>query len=202
MARKKEITVTPEWPHPVDISNLDGRTMSVHIEADPSARAALAIRLGVLRVEKAEADLNIKREPGGAIIHVEGHLKAQVVQNCVVTLQPLTIPVEEDFEGWFTDPEEAVSFVKARHEKIQRAGQVEMPILEERDDPEEIVDGAIDVGELTTQYLSLAIDPYPHAEGVQYEVGDDGPRPEPAEERKNPFAALKDWKSSHNKDKG
>ena len=61
--------------------------------------------------------------------------------------------------------------------------------------PEAIIDGYIDAGELVTQYLSLALNPYPHAEGVKYELGDDN---EEAIKPKldNPFAALKEWKNN------
>mgnify|MGYP003391861035 CR=1 FL=1 len=199
MAKKKDIvTVTPEWSHPVNVTELETRGKKLHIEADPAQRAALASRLGVVRVEKAQADVELV--PQGASVHVTGHLTAAVIQNCVVSLQPLNIAIDEEFDGWFADPDKAVSFLKARHEKIHKGGQVEMPILEENEDPEAIIDGHIDIGELATQYFSLAINPYPHAEGVKFEVGDDTPQTEMPEERKNPFAALKDWKSRYNKD--
>jgi hypothetical protein len=43
-----------------------------------------------------------------------------------------------------------------------------MPFLDESEDPEPVIDGKIDAGELVAQYLSLAIDPYPRLEGEEY----------------------------------
>ena len=71
----------------------------------------------------------------------------------------------------------------------------ETPIINEQEDPEKIIGGKIDLGEVVTQHLSLAIDPYPHKEGVKYEYGDDEPEKVPEAFKNNPFAALKDWKS-------
>jgi len=101
---------------------------------------------------------------------------------------------QEEFEGWFADKDAAVSLAKVRKEKMIEKGKTELPILEERDDPEPIVEGMIDLGELCVQHLSLAINPYPHAEGVEYEHGDDAAQGE-GFSFKNPFAALKDWKA-------
>jgi len=39
-----------------------------------------------------------------------------------------------------------------------------MEMVAERDDPERVVDGLIDVGELVAQHLSLNLDPYPRAD--------------------------------------
>lgn len=196
MSKQKE-SLTPEWSHPIDAADLDPQGKKIVIEANDAQRAALANRLGVARVQSAKAELRLT--PEGARVHVAGHLSAKILQNCAVTLEPIESGIEEEFEAWYADPGKAVSFMKARHEK-QRHSQTEMPVLEESDDPEEMENGMIDVGELATQYFSLAINPYPHAPGAQYEIGDDEAPAAPAEERKNPFAALKDWKSRYNKD--
>ena len=137
----------------------------------------------------------VLRDRSGSI-QAMGTVVADLTQACVVSLAPVTAHIEEEFEGWFGDKSSAVSFARARHEREAKKGHVEAEVLEESIDPEPIVGGKADIGELATQYLSLALDPYPHAEGVAYEFSA-GPATKDAEGanlRKSPFEALKDWK--------
>ena len=126
-------------------------------------------------------------------VHVQGIITAQIEQECVTSFKPVITDIKEDFDTWFADADTVISFVKAQQEKTAQGG--EQPILPEQDDPEAIIDGKIDLGELIIQFLSLAIPPYPHADGVD-PVGDDpeSAKPQNGSGHKNPFAALKDWK--------
>ena len=184
----------PEWSHRVETGNVGPRPHKVTLTATPQERKDLARRLRVQDLEEAEAVILLEREPGGSLIRVEGQVKGRVVQACVVTGQPVHEDINEVFETWFADPSEAVPFGKARREK-QIRGEREMEVMAERDDPDLATDGFIDVAEVATQYMSLGINAYPHA-GDMPPVGmDDGAAvlsTGPA--RKNPFAALKDWK--------
>ena len=74
-------------------------------------------------------------------------------------------------------------------------------MIDEKDDPEPIVDGLIDIGELVTQHLSLQLDPFPHKEGEHFETGDESFVQRPNEERQNPFAGLKALKEKKEKEK-
>lgn len=194
MGQDRKDRIVPEWSRKVNVSDIDaGGVLRLHIEPDSAARARLVQRLGLLSLDDLEADVILTRDPGQMKVHVQGHLEARVRQNCVVTLEPVEDSIAEDFESWFADPEQAVTLAKARHDRLAKRGQRELPVLDERDDPEPIVNGRIDVGELVTQYLSLAINPFPHAKGVEFEVGDEETRPA-REILPNPFAALKNWK--------
>lgn len=176
-----------EWSEWIDTDTLDEKGLSRHISADEAACEALARRLGVQEVKALEADLKIMPAAGGTF-EVTGGFKADIVQTCVVTLEPIESRIEEPLEGWFTDREKTLSFAKARQDRDTKKGHVEVEMLDEREDPEEMVNGHIDLGELVTQHLSLAINPYPHKEGVSYEFGDD----QPVKPARNPFEALKD----------
>lgn len=187
--------VESEWSHIVKVDDITDKPLALSIEPDDAQSTRLVRRLGVLSLDRCEAKLKISRETGHMIC-VEGVIEAQIRQNCVVTLEPVETKVHEDFQAWYADNEQAISLAKVKHDRTVQLGQAEMPILEERDDPESIVDGQIDVGELVTQYLSLGIDPYPHAPGVERAQGDEGESfyEDESPITKNPFAALKDWK--------
>lgn len=193
MAKKKETIVPPEWSYPIQTEEISDKVRRYSISPNEEERALLAKRLDVVSVDTLEAKLEVVRNKGSMIVHVTGVLKARITQTCVVTTAPVVSDIEEEFRGWYADPAQAVSFAKARRDKQIEAGQNELPVLSEADDPEPIIDGQIDLGELTTQYLSLFIDPYPRAEGVEY-GGENAESQKSPEIRPNPFAALAAWK--------
>ena len=188
----KEIVET-EWSYFVDVDSLQDSRTELVITPDADAAKRLCQRLNLTSLNGLEARLILNHPPKSMNVHVEGRIKAQVEQPCVVTLEPVISDIEEEFEAWFADHESAVQLAKARKERMAEKGHAEVPMLEEVEDPEAIIDGKIDLGELVTQYLSLAINPYPHAEGVEFEVGDDAVKAQ-GNVLNNPFAALKDWK--------
>ena len=55
------------------------------------------------------------------------------------------------------------------------------------DQPEPLVDGKIDVGEVVAQFLAVAMNPYPRKDGAKVA---DVVKSEDEEERPNPFAKL------------
>ena len=204
MSKKKKRPVTPEWSHKVDVRQMDKGPVKLHIEATPEERKDLARRLNVTSVESVQADLTLRRESQGHVIHVTGSFEAHVVQACVVTLKPVEDDISEPVEGWFSEQEQVVSLSRERRERQELQTNAELEIVEEREDPEPVIEGHIDVGELVTQHISVAINPYPHAEGAVFtpvaEVKE-GAAGGAAGTRPNPFAALKNWKFDKDKKK-
>lgn len=182
-----------EWPYAVPVEEIDARPKTFTFEADEQERADLARRLNVVSVEEARASVTVQKA-GGAVIHAIGSVSAHVTQNCVVTLQPVQNAIEDEFEGWFGDKDSAVSFARARNEREAKKGHAEVEILEESVDPEPILNGKVDLGELATQYLSLGVDPYPRAQDATSEYIED--EKAAAQPRKSPFEALKHWKET------
>ncbi len=184
-----------EWSYLVDVERLSDEPEIFTFEADERQRTDIARRLAINSIEYAKASITIQRA-GGGIFHAMGTIDADVTQACVTTQAPVQGHIEDEFEGWFGDKtSNAVSFAKARSEREAKKGHIEAEILEESADPEPIIGGKIDIGELATQYLSLALDPYPRAEGAGSEFLIEPPADkEGAQIRKSPFEALKDWK--------
>ena len=187
--------VESEWSYLVSVDDVERTPKVYNFQADETQRINLARRLMVVSVERAQAAVTVQKL-GGGVFHVIGHVDAEITQSCVVSLAPVQSHVEDDFEGWFGDKGAAVNFAKAKSDREAKKGHIEAEILDEAVDPEPIIGGKMDVGELATQYLSLAIDPYPHAQGVssEYLAAPSGAPEAGAEIRKNPFDALKDWK--------
>jgi len=192
--------IRPEWSHRIEAEDIGATPVRKVISASPQERKDLARRMRVESIESLTATLVLQRNPKNMYMHLTGDLEAAVVQECVVTMEPITDHISGPVEGWFADPETVVSLVKARHERQGRRNDAELPILEEQDDPEPITEGQIDLGELVAQHLSLSINPYPHKEGVEFErITAPGMRKAIPEGRQNPFAALKNWKKRADK---
>src|SRR5688572_18219211 len=175
-----------EWSHVVDVDKLSHEPRIFKFSADERERIDLARRLGIVSIEEAEAVVTLQRVSGG-IIHAMGMVRANLTQACIASLAPVFTQVEEEFEGWYGDKTAtAVSFAKARSEREAKKGPVEIELMEESADPEPVINGKIDIGELATQYLSLGLDPYPRAEGVSpvYSIGPADKDGEGAEIRK------------------
>jgi hypothetical protein len=186
------MTITPEWSHKADTNKIGTTASKYAIKASEQERKDVARRLKVDKIEKLEARFTVKREAGSMLIVVEGAVSADVAQTCIVSGAPIRSSVDETFSAYYSDNDRAVSFAKAKQERMGKRVDAELQILDEREDPEPAIDGQIDLGELAVQYLSLAVDPYPRAEGVIAPISEEPSEPSV---RRNPFAELKNWKA-------
>jgi uncharacterized metal-binding protein YceD (DUF177 family) len=171
--------IHPEFSRLVPVDRLGPKEKSFTIEANATERKALAKRLGVPEVVAVRADLGLRLAQGGRIVLLKGRLKAELVQNCVVTLEPVRSRVDEEFSRTY-------SIEGGR-------GPAEVVIdLEEEEPPEPVENGQIDMGEAAAEHLALAMDPFPRAPGVSFEPPPETAPPDASErERKpNPFEVL------------
>lgn len=160
------------------------------IEATADECAQIAARLQLEALTTFAASFALSRAEDSPIIGVEGSLKAEIRQLCVVTLEPFDSSVSEAFSASFTTERPA-----------SEEGEEIIVDAASDDEPEPISRGRIELGELAVQMLSLALDPYPRRPGVPpaelvfgapVPPGDDGdPK---AETSDKPFAALERWK--------
>lgn len=197
MSRKTDTDILPpEWSVRIDVASLSHGRQQRSIDSTEQQRRDLARRLHVKAIDALKADFDIDNGGAGGAIHVVGRVQGTVVQSCIVTMADVRQPIEEAFDAWYADRNAFVVLASERHERLSRKIDAEVQMLEEREDPEPIIDGRIDLGELAAQYLSLAIEPYPRAEGVAPEdAGKMLQEKGVTEGRRNPFEALKAWKA-------
>jgi uncharacterized metal-binding protein YceD (DUF177 family) len=134
----------PELSRPVDLNRLRPGEAVFDIAASPSERAALARRFDLLALDRLEAQVRLSRLPGGSL-RLTAALSADVVQACVVTLEPVASRVEEQF---------TLSYGAAAEAVLDGADDIIEPLP---------AGGRLDIGEAVAQQISLALDPYPHA---------------------------------------
>ena len=150
----------------------------VAIDVPARSLHALAEAMGVERVLKAHAELNLARAAGGAV-EVRGRASAVVEQICVVTLEPFESTISEPIDIRFA-PQAEVEAAEARLRGRPAEDENDAPDL-----PEPIENGILPLGALVQEFLALAVDPYPRKPGAVFEGGKDA-----ADERVSPFAAL------------
>ena len=132
-----------------DLSNR--RPTSFELVPTPEERAAVANALGILGIRKLRFAGTIA-PLGGRDWRLTADLGATVVQECVVTLDPVATRVDE----------EVVRSYLADLPEIE-GGEVEMP----EDDTQEPLPDSLDLGSVMIEALSLALPPYPRSEGAE-----------------------------------
>ena len=183
----KAATEPLELSRPYVASDVPGKGVEVTIEANEEERRALCDRFGLMDLASLTARFRLRPLAGGPIFSASGRLRAEVTQECAVTLDPVFQVVESDVD---------VEYAPESEESID----LDLT-LEDEDPPEPILHGIIDLGELTAQQLALALDPYPRSEGARL---DDVVEALPKGRRRdveadappdNPFSALASLKT-------
>ena len=150
----------PEFSRRVELARL-GALEAVHpIAAKVEEREALARRFGLLSLDRLKAEIRLQRLARG-IVRLSGRLGADVVQACVVSLEPVASVLELDFTVLYGSAEPSKTVM------------VDL----ETDDAEPFDGDAIDIGEAVVQQLALALDPYPRAPGASLEWDGSAPGP-------------------------
>ena len=197
MKQKLQDLMPLEFSYPIFIADLKGNTQKFTLNPNAVECKAIAKRIDVEAIEtlKCEGTAEIVDE---YILYIHGKFKVKVHQLCVVSLEKIENIVEDEFEGWFADKARIASFKKAQQELEAKKNSLEIVMSDEKDDPEPLENGAADAGELFVQFLSLAIDPYAHKEGISLEqlegVTQSAKHKTGVIETQNPFAALKNWR--------
>lgn len=167
---------------PVVVSVLPTAGFAVTIDASADERAALARDHGLIAVERFVAELELKRWRKDGV-RIRGQISARIVQECIVTLEPVTSELAVPVDALFV-PEGS---------RLARPLDDDGALIidaEGADTPEIFEGGSIDAGAVAEEFFELAIDPYPRAPDAELE-----PAPEPDGDdgetgADNPFAKL------------
>lgn len=155
----------PELSRPLHIGHVPAGGRDLEVVASAEECAALAARLGIEEVRRLRAVLHLRPEDDGPVM-VTGQLRAAVVQLCVVSRDPVLEQVESGISLRLLPPGRAAT-----------------------DTPDDAVDeiesqtGLVDLGELLTEELALALDPYPRHPDAELP-------PEASDPDNSPFAGL------------
>lgn len=183
------MTDTPALTYPVPVLHLPQKGVTVKIGTDDKERAALAETHGLEAVNSFSAEFLLTpwKKDG---IRLRGHVDAEIVQSCVVTLEPLTSTVSEEVDTVFVPENSRLARIK-----LDESGEMLLD-AEGADIPETFTGDRIDVGAVAEEFFELAIDPYPRKPGLPEDsepqvFGTEGEEEKPV----SPFAKLSEWRN-------
>ncbi len=165
-------TVVPLWSVPVPVADIPESGRHIDLTADPATCEAIARAAGVVNLSALQAEFDLAPVARDGV-RVLGRVTAAVLQNCVVTLEPVTGQIDEQIDMTFVPPDAG-----APPEDVALG-------LTEEDPPEVLENRVVDLGALAAEFVILGIDPYPRKAGSNFEApaADEAPAA-------NPFAAL------------
>src|SRR5262245_48003031 len=159
-----------QWNVPVSVDDIPEAGLHIEAEAPAEVRAQL-IKLANLRdLSNLSAVFDLTRRGSG--VEVAGQVKARVGQTCVVTLDPLETDVDEPINLLFVPSGAGPQGDDASHN------------VDEKEPPEPLIEGKLDLGAIATEFLLLGIDPYPRKAGAEFAAV------KTADDSAKPFAAL------------
>lgn len=172
----------------INVERLGREPMNFDIKATAEECEALAKSLDILGLSDVEAKGSLIRRSTNGQITASGRVRAEAVQACVVSLQPVAQAIDEEFTVFYTfDPEDLVV------EDLEKVVG-----LDEPDPPELIVGGRIDLLAMISEQIALALDPYPRREDLpEAEMEEELDLDQVKKEKgtHQPFANLKDLMS-------
>ena len=163
----------PPWSAPVALRDVPETGRRFDLVADQNTRAAVAKSIGLRALPRLEASFDVSRH-GREGLHVVGRVSATVGQTCVVTLEPIDNVIEEAVDLMFAP-------AAAAEMSDEDGGRSEVAA---DDAPEPLVGNGVDLGVIATEFLVLAIDPYPRKSGAEFAA------PAAEDDSAHPFAAL------------
>ncbi|HEY1614878.1 MAG TPA: YceD family protein [Rhizomicrobium sp.] len=163
-----------------NLSELSDAGFETIIRPDEGALRQLAEWLDVIEVVRFEARIDVRPKSKTRFAY-EADIDAEIVQNCVVTLEPVHTRIERHVVR-------ALHLAPGLHHPPDKGGIL---TLTPNDDEtsEEIESRDYDLATPLLEEMALAIDPYPRAPGVAFEPPSDGDGAE-----SGPFAALERFK--------
>ncbi len=168
----------PLWTRTVRLSEVARSTEaepSTHLlSADGETRAAIATALGLVRLDRLDAELDLSGWFDG--VRIDARWRADIVQICGISLDEFETRLCGEFTVRAVPPD-------SRH-AAPAPDTLEVDIDIEADDPPDTLEtDLVDLGAYVVEHLSLEIDPFPRKPGAVFD-------PPTAEPEHSPFAAL------------
>jgi uncharacterized protein len=164
------------WDHA--ITEIPETGLAVERAATLEERRALAHTLELADLPHLSARYALRPAGRGRYV-LSGTLSAEVVQTCVITLEPVTNLIEESFDLEFWPAEQ---MPEPKDGEIDFAGAPE---------PEPVVAGRIEVGRIVFECLASALDPYPRKPGAVFEYAEPATGGAQSDaKQESPFAVL------------
>ncbi len=154
-----------EFSRPLQVDRIPNLGSHDRLVADEKECAALAIRLGLAKLQSLSAFLKSMPWRGGGL-KITGLLKANFEQTSVVSLETFRTSLDVEVERYFLPPHKGASASE--------------------DDADIIEHGIVDLGEILAETMALELDPYPRKPGEEFQDIQEDVEPE----KISPFTGL------------
>lgn len=178
----------------IPVHDLPAAGRHFQISARPEECLELARRFDLEAVRALSAEGVVRPEALGRRVRLQGRLVADVVQTCVVSLDPVAAHIDVPFErlyGWDVgeDDEEGAG----EEVFLDLAGEL----------PEErLTSDNLDLGAAAAEQLALELDPYPRKPGAMFTGCADGGDASTTEPTGRSLAALSRWRNKGETESG
>ena len=164
-----------EFSYPLIVADLGLKEQHYKMQANAANLKFLAEVLQVPEVKSFEAEFVIKPDRKTSILPISGHISAELILQSVVSLDNFVQKYDFDF---------STAFDTAATLQSQKEDGDDW----DKDTPEIVIDGKIDLGDVAIEQVALRLDDYPRREGEEFYF-----KPEFDENDRggeNPFAVL------------
>lgn len=154
------VTARPEFSRVIAVDDVPPAGRHVRYAATEPERRALARRFKLVALEDLLVEGRLAAEAGRGRVRLSADVRAKVVQQCVVTLDPVRQDLAFRFERLYgVDVEDEWGEAASSHTEVILSLDTEVT-------EEPLIDGRIDVGEAAAEQLGLEIDPFPRSPGA------------------------------------
>jgi hypothetical protein len=152
----------PAFSRPLAVKDVPASGRDILVEATARERAQIARELTLPAVDSLVGNYHVSPTKAGA--RISGEVVARVHRVCVVSLEPFAVQIHEPVE---------MDFALPTGQRANPQPHGELVISPDEDDPPELLlDGKIDLGAVTFEFLALGLDPYPRKEGAEFSYRD------------------------------
>ena len=144
-----------EFSYPLTVADLPLSEQKYKIEAGSQDLAFLAQVLKVPEVKNFGAEFFIKPDHDSPILPVKGHIEAELVLQSVVSLENFNKKYNFDFETFFDT-------------KATLQSQKEDGDDWDKDTPEIVINGKINLVDIAIEQLALRLEDYPRIDGEKF----------------------------------
>ena len=186
----KHPTPTDCQPRRLLVTEIPPEGLELELRASEEERQELAKLNDLPKISALTATLRLIRwKANGAI--VRGEVRARLTQTCVRSLEEFDADLTSQIDLRLAPPTAEDS--RKDQEPLDR-DMASLAALSE-DPPDPLIDGVIDLWALVSEFLTLALDPYPYKPGVEFQD------PAPLSDKNpasSPFASLQTLVSKKN----
>ncbi len=155
------MTSNSELTYPLHWTDVPNNGVQKKISASQVECKELAKTLDVVSISQVNAQFEITRWRRTGL-KITADIRAEVVQDCVVSLENICSRLHEQAE-WFFLPQ----IRSTKNTDMETVLQID-PLGGDPADP--LVDGKVDLGQLLTEHLCLMIDPFKRSDSVDFET--------------------------------